>query len=109
MIDVVAALAIELEHEPVAAEQVVSGAPTTALAELGMIGDQAWGVWEMSPGGMSDTEVDELFVVVAGRASVLFVDRGTTVDLAPGTVGRLDAGDRTVWTVTETLRKVWIA
>ncbi len=109
MIDVIAALAVELEHEPVPADQVVSGAPTTALAELGMIGEQAWGVWEMSPGAMSDTEVDELFVVVAGRASVLFVDRGTTVELAAGTVGRLEAGDRTIWTVTETLRKVWIA
>lgn len=109
MIDVIAALAVELEHEPVSADQVVSGAPTTALTELGTIGDQAWGVWEMTPGAMCDTEVDELFIVVAGRASVLFVDRDATVELAPGTAGRLDAGDRTVWTVTETLRKVWIA
>jgi uncharacterized cupin superfamily protein len=31
------------------------------------------------------------------------------MDLAPGSVARLTAGERTVWTVTETIRKVYIA
>jgi hypothetical protein len=58
---------------------------------------------------MTDTEVEELFVVIAGRGTVRLIDAGETLELAPGTVGRLAAGARTEWTVIETLRKIWVA
>lgn len=35
-------------------------------------------------------------------------DSGEVVDLAPGDVVRLHAGERTRWTVTETLRKIYL-
>lgn len=109
MIEVTAALAAALEHSAVPPEQTVAGTPTTAVLDLGTIGDQEWGVWEMTPGTMTDTEVEELFVVIAGRGTVRLIDSGQTLELAPGTVGRLTAGARTEWTVTETLRKIWVA
>ena len=110
------AASLPLDHEPVPADQVVAGAPTTGYAPLvGSADDGAdaageLGVWEMTPGAMRDTEVDEVFLVVAGRATVQFVDPALpTIELQPGSVVRLDAGMQTVWTVTETLRKVFIA
>ena len=109
MIEVTAALAAELEHSPVPPEQTVAGTPTTAVLDLGTIGEQEWGVWEMTPGTMTDTEVEELFVVIAGRGTMRLIDAGETLELAPGTVGRLTAGARTEWRVTETLRKIWVA
>ena len=95
-----------LVHEPVSAAQVVAGAPTTGIHEI----DETTGVWEMTPGAMSDVEVDELFVVLAGDATVDFVEPALpSIELRPGSVVRLEAGMRTVWTVRETLRKVYIA
>jgi uncharacterized cupin superfamily protein len=109
MYDVTEASTIALDYETVPAEQVVSGAPRTGAAELADFGGHSVGVWEMSVGGMSDVEVDELFVVLFGAATVDFVDEGRSVTLGPGSVGRLTAGQNTVWTVTETLRKVYFA
>jgi uncharacterized cupin superfamily protein len=67
------------------------------------------GVWEMTPGVMSDVESDEVFVVLSGSATVEFDDEGETLHIEAGDVVRLAAGARTVWSVTETLRKVYLA
>ena len=83
--------------------------PLTALAELGTFAGLELGVWEMAPGTATDVEADEVFVVIAGRARVDFPDTGRHLELGVGDVVRLTAGDRTVWTVTETLRKVYLA
>jgi uncharacterized cupin superfamily protein len=100
------ALDIPLDHEPVPAAQVVEGTPQTGLweAESG-----EWGVWEMTPGAMSDVEVDEFFVVVAGRGTLERTIEGTvvTTELRPGVVCRLFEGEQTVWRVSEALRKVY--
>ena len=32
-----------------------------------------------------------------------------SVQLAPGVAVRLTAGERTTWTVTDTVRKIWVA
>jgi uncharacterized cupin superfamily protein len=103
------ASSLPLEYGPVPADQVVSGSPTTGIAELGEFDGHAFGVWEMTPGAMSDTEDDEFFVVLFGAATVEFVDEGRTVSLVAGSIMTLTAGARTVWTVMETLRKVWVA
>ncbi len=86
----------------------VDGDPLTALAELGRFGGLEVGVWEMAVGEATDVEADELFVVLAGRAVVAFPATGRRLELGPGDVVRLSAGDETVWTVTETLRKVYL-
>ncbi len=61
----------------------------------------------MTEGTARDTEVDEVFVVLAGDGTVRFED-GETLRLGPGVAVRLRAGERTTWAVTATLRKVWI-
>jgi uncharacterized protein len=45
--------------------------------------------------------------VLSGRATVE-VAGGPTLELAAGSVGFLDEGARTTWTVQETLRKVYV-
>jgi uncharacterized cupin superfamily protein len=99
---------LDLDHEPVPAEQSVRGNPTTAAAEIGEFNGLEVGVWEMSPGVMTDVEADEVFVVLSGAATVEFADGSPTLTLGPGDVVRLTAGAETVWTVTETLRKVYL-
>ncbi|MGY4712326.1 cupin domain-containing protein [Mycolicibacterium sp. CBM1] len=97
-----------LEHESVPPEQSLGGDPHTGTAELGRFGGLQVGVWEMTPGVMSDVEADELFVVLSGAATVEFDDETSALTLGPGDVVRLAAGAKTVWTVSETLRKVYL-
>ncbi|EID16790.1 cupin domain-containing protein [Mycolicibacterium phlei] len=105
---VVHAADLTLEHEPVPAAQSVRDYPTTAAVELGEFNGLEVGVWEMSPGVMTDVEADEVFVVLSGAATVEFADGTPALTLGPGDVVRLAAGAQTVWTVTETLRKVYL-
>ena len=81
---------------------------TADLSPLATLGDAEVGLWGMAPGTDRDIEVDEVFVVLAGRGTVTFED-GEVVDLQPGVAVRLWAGERTTWVVTETLRKVYVA
>ncbi|MBB5632488.1 hypothetical protein BKA04_000711 [Cryobacterium mesophilum] len=106
--DFAVAAALDLELEPVPSEQVVAGSPATGSAAFGEFGGHEYGVWAHTAGVSTDVEADEVFVVLSGAATVAFED-GTVVSLVPGTVGRLREGQRTVWTVTETLRKVYFS
>lgn len=94
---------------PVPDEKVLSGAPTASAIALGTYAGQEVGVWEHTPGTSTDVEADELFIVLSGSATVHFVDEERTVHLSAGSVMQLFAGQRTEWTVTETLRKVYVA
>ena len=79
------------------------------MLTLDTVGDHEVGLWEMTEGTARDTEVDEVFVVVSGRGHVTFEEAGERIDLAPGVAVRLTAGEHTVWTVTERVRKIWVA
>lgn len=104
------AAALPLVHEPLPTEDLIIGTPTSATHALATIGEVEVGIWEMTPGTASDTEVDEVFVVLTGRARIEFVDPPLpAIEVGPGSVVRLAEGQRTAWTVTETLRKVYIA
>ena len=104
------AASLELDLEPLPADQVVQGSPATGFAELGGFGGTELGVWEHTPGASTDVEADEVFVVLSGSATVSFDDPTLEpIELRAGSVARLTAGMRTVWTVRETLRKVYIA
>ncbi|MET0457466.1 MAG: cupin domain-containing protein [Mycobacterium sp.] len=105
---VVHAATIDLDHEPVPADQSVSGGPTTAASSIDEFGGLEVGVWEMTPGVMTDVEADEVFVVLSGSAVVEFADDSAPLTLIAGDVVRLAAGAQTTWTVTETLRKVYL-
>ncbi|MFE3493311.1 cupin domain-containing protein [Streptomyces sp. NPDC059175] len=98
----------ELEVEPLDPTQVVSGAPVVTGKVLweSEDGRQLRGIWQITPGVVTDTEANELFVVVSGRATVE-VDGGATLEVGPGDACVLREGDRTTWTVHETLRKAY--
>ncbi|MEV5070956.1 cupin domain-containing protein [Microbacterium sp. LMI12-1-1.1] len=100
------AASVVLALEPLPAEQVLEGSPQTGYVEL----TDTIGVWEHTPGVSTDVEADEVFVVLSGSATVSFDDPALEpIELRAGAVVRLTAGMRTVWTVRETLRKVYIA
>ena len=105
---VLQALELELEHKPVDAAQVVDGSPTTGIAALTELDEWEVGVWEITPGTVTDVEVDEVFIVLRGHA-ILRRGDGSEVELMPGSVGRLNDGEETEWRVLETLRKVYVA
>ncbi|WP_442576360.1 cupin domain-containing protein [Microbacterium sp. F51-2R] len=99
-----ASVALDLQSLP--ADQVLDGAPAAGHVKL----TDAIGVWEHTPGTSTDVETDEVFVVLSGCATVSFDDPALNpIELRAGSMARLAAGMRTVWTVTETLRKIYIA
>ncbi|WP_338676036.1 cupin domain-containing protein [Streptomyces sp. SCSIO 30461] len=99
---------IDLEVEPLDPDQIVSGEPVVTGKVLweSEDGRQLRGVWQITPGVVTDTEANELFVVVSGRATVE-VEGGDTFELGPGDACVLREGDKTTWTVHETLRKAY--
>jgi uncharacterized cupin superfamily protein len=97
------ASSIDIKHSKLKGNDSV----TTGVAAVDIEGDMEVGVWEHSVGRSIDTEVEEVFVVITGRGTVT-CDRGGEIILEPGTIGLLPSGAKTVWTVTEPLRKVWI-
>ncbi|WP_433609732.1 cupin domain-containing protein [Prescottella agglutinans] len=100
---------VSLDHRALPDELVMDGSPTTAHRALTDLAGLTIGVWEHTPGTSRDVEADEVFFVVDGRGIVEFEDGSPAVDLRPGTLVRLQAGQRTVWTVHETLRKIYIS
>ena len=99
---------LELEPAPLDPDAILEGSPEVSERVLATSPDGrvVRGVWQITPGVVADVEADELFVVVAGRATVE-VEGGPTLELEPGVVGVLRVGDRTVWRIHETLRKVF--
>jgi uncharacterized cupin superfamily protein len=109
------ALAVVLSTEPIAADQIASiegaGHPETGATVLGHCDGREVGVWEMTPGAMTDVEVDELCIIISGSGEVHRTIDGKRViqTLRPGSVLQLRDGEETVWVVTQTLRKVYLA
>jgi uncharacterized cupin superfamily protein len=104
-----AATTAELDYTDVPADQIVAGTPRTGHLLLSEHKKRTVGVWEMTAGSMSDTETDEFFVVIDGAATVRFLDDDTEIVLAPGDVVQLHEGSRTIWTVDDVIRKVYVA
>lgn len=99
---------LELEPAPLDPETVLEGSPQVSelVLDTSPDGRVVRGVWQITPGVVRDAEAEEVFVVTSGRATVE-VEGGPTLELEPGVVGVLRAGDRAVWTIHETLRKVF--
>jgi uncharacterized cupin superfamily protein len=97
-----------VDTQPVAAPSVVAGAPRAGSRALAAVAGANVRLWEMTPGTATDVEIDEVFVVIAGSATVVFADE-TVLNLVPGSTVRLHAGDKTTWVVHETLRKIYVA
>ncbi|WP_328676077.1 cupin domain-containing protein [Streptomyces sp. NBC_00343] len=98
----------ELEPEPLDPAQIVSGTPevTGKVVWESEDGKQVRGIWQITPGVVTDTEADELFVVISGSATIE-VEGSETLTVGPGDMAVLREGDRTTWTVHETLRKAY--
>ena len=99
---------LELEPAPLDPATILEGTPEVSELVLATSQDGrvVRGVWQITPGVVRDVEADELFVIVSGRATVE-VEGGATLELESGVVGVLRAGDRAVWRIQETLRKVF--
>jgi len=97
----------DLDEAPLDPAQVVSGSPEVRVLEIHDADDVAVGIWQHSVGVSTDVEVDEVFVVLSGRATIE-VEGGPTLEVGPGDVGTYPPGTRTTWTVHETLRKVYV-
>jgi uncharacterized protein len=104
---VIPAATLALPATPLDTDQIVSGDPRVAALDVLATSDLTVGVWEHTAGVSTDVETDEVFVVLAGRATVA-VEGGPTLQLGPGDIGVLEAESRTTWTVHETLRKVYV-
>jgi uncharacterized cupin superfamily protein len=99
---------VTVAHEPSHPDEVVAGAPTTGavtVTTLDGLGVEV-GIWEMSTGAVRDVEAEEAFLVLAGRATI--EADGAAFEVRPGDLVRLTAGTRTVWTVAEPLRKLYV-
>jgi uncharacterized cupin superfamily protein len=97
-----------LEADELDPTTVLAGDPATASRELWTAHDGTvqHGIWEITPGTVTDVEADELFVVLSGSATIAFED-GPVLEVGAGDVVKLPEGARTVWTVHETLRKIY--
>lgn len=101
----------QLQPDPLDPGQVLAGAPQTAELTLAASEDgvESAGFWSCTRGVFTDVEVEESFLVIAGRATVRYED-GREYELAPGTVHSFDGGERTTWMVEETVLKAfWVA
>lgn len=101
------ALVQPLATEVAPGAEVVAGTPTAGVTELARVGGVELGIWEMTAGTARDVEADEVFVVLAGDGE-LHGEDGATIELRPGVVVRLAAGERTEWVVRETVRKLYL-
>ena len=81
--------------------------PHTGEIEFGTTERLRYGLWEHTKGKSIQENDDEVFVVLRGRGKIILDDK-TTLELEPGTVGRLLKGQGRRWEITEDFRKVWI-
>ena len=108
---VFSALSADIPTEPVPSEQKISGAPETGTLVLGSWQGKEVGVWDMTVGEIHDVEVDEICIIIAGSGEVERTLHGETVvqQLHPGVVVKLHDHEKTIWRVTDTIRKIYLA
>jgi uncharacterized protein len=87
-------------------DSVLAGDPVTSNVVLTSDDTVKYGIWQITPGTSVQVAPAGIFVVLSGCATIA-VDGGPTFDIGPGDVCIWDGGERTIWTVHETLRKVW--
>ncbi|MEJ7635220.1 cupin domain-containing protein [Aeromicrobium sp.] len=98
--------ATPLTRSQVPSPEVVEGMPEVGTIDLATYRENEIGIWEITAGTVTDVEADEVFLVLSGRGEVRFED-DSVVPIQAGSLVRLHAGERTCWTIHETLRKVY--
>jgi uncharacterized protein len=88
---------------------IISGSPAESAVVLYQDAHLEVGVWECTPGVFPGARAgyNELMVFVKG-AGTITPDGGDPVEIGPGTVYPTLDGWSSVWTVTETVRKVYV-
>lgn len=98
-----------LERVSLSPDQIDSGSPETRILELPDFAGVSMGVWEHTEGVSTDTEVDEVFIVISGGATIEFTDDDTPpLEVSAGDIVRLSAGAKTRWIVRDHIRKVYL-
>lgn len=100
----------QLEPDPLDPADIVSGSPETSDLVLATDeeANETCGFWSITPGVVTDTEVKESSLIFKGRATVSFED-GSSQTVGPGDVLVFEGGEKTTWTVEETIFKAfWI-
>ena len=108
----VSAITAGVALEAVPETDTVSGDPQQGVTELGPVAGAEVGIWELRAGVVTDTEVDELFVVLSGEATIEILsgpETGREITVRAGDAMRLVGGTRTRWSVREHIRKIYIA
>jgi uncharacterized cupin superfamily protein len=101
------AVAATVALQPLAPDYVVAGQPASGQLDLPSPPGLEVGLWEHTVGTSTDVEVDEVFIVISGRATIA-CDQGPTIEVGPGDVVTLVEGTATTWTVHEPLRKLYV-
>ena len=98
----------QLDSWPIAADQIVEGAPEARgkLLWRSDDGTLANGIWECTPGTFRWTHADETACVVEGRATIT-PEGAEPFVLAAGDVVFFPEGAKTEWRVEQTLRKAF--
>ena len=78
----------------------------TGAYHIGLVDGVNVGVWEAEPGLIGGVTADEVFIILEGRAEVTFEDTQETIQIGPGDVVRLHAGQRNTWRTLEPLKKI---
>ena len=99
----------QLIRVAVPADQIESGTPETGILELEDFAGLSIGVWEHTAGISADTEVDEVFIVISGEATIEVInDETPPLEVSAGDIVRLTAGAKTRWIVRDHLRKIYV-
>lgn len=109
----IAALDIDIPLSPIT-EGTTFGSPSCGDVALDTSPGTGVGVWEMTPGDVTERERAELVIVLKGHVTVDFLEpdpdgqKRPSVELRAGSIIRLEDQMLTCWTVHETVRKVFI-
>jgi len=99
----------QLEPEELDPSQIILGDPKVSSLTLYEEGGVESGLWRITPGEVTDVEVEESFLVIEGRATIEYSD-GRAFTVGPGDTHHFKGGEETTWKVEETLLKAfWIA
>lgn len=88
-------------------ESPVDGSPTRTAAQfVSELNHNSVDAWGAEPGDFTSVTADEIFVILEGRGRITFDDTAESIEMGPGDIVRLYAGQSNHWTTYETIRKV---
>jgi uncharacterized cupin superfamily protein len=96
--------------EPIPADKLIAGTPTTRtwVHYTHQDGSLAAGQWEASVGKWRIAYTEWEYVVMIFGRCIITGDDGTEIHAGPGESFVLEPGFNGTWEVTETMRKHWV-